>query len=812
MRSRYRHLRDPIAPDGPLQPGLEPSQWREVLDLETEGDLAIRRGDHDRARKAFTQLAEHESTAGHRVVRIHALIGAGDVARAVDEVDSAIAAYEEALSLSVTDRYRFGQLRALVPLGYLTIAYASAGTATERFTLAESLAAELEDPLYRANAALGLADCAERSGDLNGAIDLASTAYTAFEQVGSPIGKANAAHRTGALLHRAGRLAEASPWLEQAHSLYVEIRDPVGLTNVLSGLGDLHLDRQDFEPAERWYTAGLQEAKEARLPRARAHALQDIARLARGRGQWADAVTKFEQALAAYREIDDINGVTHALDKIAEAQAELEQPDAVVRTRLESVFSVEAFRAAHRDERSQREYRNRFAQAYSRALAAAITHGDANVFAVVADCLAGRRLAGLIEAGAPTSGQELELLQGLLAHADQRLVQHRRQPRDVEGESRREQRIRLLGSMGIRYGLADKAELSLDDQLAAVYLPPERDGAPLLASAPTGAHLLQLLADPTESDRIGWLWRPPGEPPRLGFSKLDGTTRELLDTLCGDESARIQLHIWDLRPLASVLPPGFTDSLMSAPEQRLLIVPVGELWMIPWSAVPLSDQTVLGEHVRYAVCPSLMVQRLLAARAAEAGTPISIDGDTTVDVWRSPLVEHHDLTGIDTDARLDLRPLPSSAEARARLRDGGEMMVVIGHGRPAPGMGHYLEFDHADWLVPADLLGASTPRRLALLACGAGSISQTRPSDPISLATLALAARSDEVLATVGELGDSHPAARYAEQILNGMAHCSLPDALHRATRWLLSDGDMRAEPIFHWAPLIPVGTVLDAA
>ncbi|GHJ09846.1 hypothetical protein TPA0907_42130 [Micromonospora humidisoli] len=790
LRSRYRHLHDPCAPLGPLSPGLEETAWHTILDLETEGDLALQSGDLDRAAAIFERLAGFEPTAGHRVVLVHARIGTGDVARARDRIDDAIDAYEEAVSVAVGDGYRFGELRASVPLGYLSLAYSTGRTAEEWFRRAETLATELGDLLYGANAALGLAECAERAKDLDGAIELARTAFAAFTRVGSPIGRANAAHRAGALLHRAGRLDEAVPLLEEAHGLYTQIGDPVGLTNTLSGLGDLFLDRREFDVAQRWYAEGLRQAEAARLPRARAHALQDMARLARGRGEWQQAIEEFGRSLAAYREIDDIGGIWHALDKMAEAQANLGQVEAAARTRLESIYSIEEFRAAHRDESSQREYRDRFELAYSRALAAVADADDAAAFAVVADCLAGRRLAGLIAGGMPDKAfGELDLLQDLLVRADQRLRGDRRD------------RIRLLGAFGIRHGLAGQAEASLDDQLAAVYLPPARDGKPMLAALPPAAHLLYVLVDPAEVNRIWWLWRAPDRPYRIGTTALDEAAREVLGRL-GDANERISLFIEDLRPMAAALPPELLRSLLDEPEPTLLIVPVGALWMVPWGGLPLADGVVLGEHVRYAVCPSLTVQRQLAAR--RKGLSAS---SVTADTWRSPYVLHHDLAGVDT-RRLGLRPLATSGDARARLRDGGEMMVVISHGRPVPGLGHYLELDRDDWLVPADLIGASTPRRLALLACGAASITTMRPSDPVSLATLALASRSDEVLATLGELSDSKQAARYADEILSGMVNTTLPEAVHRATRSLLADGDMKGEPLFYWAPLVAIGTV----
>jgi len=44
LRSRYRHLLDPEAPPGPWDTGLTWEQWQEIVLLENEGDLAVRRG------------------------------------------------------------------------------------------------------------------------------------------------------------------------------------------------------------------------------------------------------------------------------------------------------------------------------------------------------------------------------------------------------------------------------------------------------------------------------------------------------------------------------------------------------------------------------------------------------------------------------------------------------------------------------------------------------------------------------------------------------------------------------------------------
>jgi hypothetical protein len=213
------------------------------------------------------------------------------------------------------------------------------------------------------------------------------------------------------------------------------------------------------------------------------------------------------------------------------------------------------------------------------------------------------------------------------------------------------------------------------------------------------------------------------------------------------------------------------------------------------------------------VCPSLTVQRQLVARGAatRGGPDCGAAGGgaaQSADLWRSPFVRRHELSGFQRDPAWQVTVLASADQARQRLRAGGETMVVTGHGRPVPGLGHYLELDRDAWLLPVDLIGARPPHRLILIACWGGAVPGRGPTDPLSLATLALAAGSSEILATVGELADSELATLYVEKILAGLAVGPLPDALQAVNSWILSDPAVRDEPVHHWAPLVPFGTL----
>jgi hypothetical protein len=415
---------------------------------------------------------------------------------------------------------------------------------------------------------------------------------------------------------------------------------------------------------------------------------------------------------------------------------------------------------------------------------------------------------------------KLSFLQEMITHSDQRLVNHRRRRRadgpvtDASPEARRERLVPLLGALGVRHGLTGQAQSSLDDLLAAVYLPPADEGDALLAALPGDCYVLQVLIDPASGDPDSsnlarWLWRDPAGSPHLGSAELSGAA-DLITVLQGDSDQHADLRISDLEPLRALLPRELRDAIQADPRP-LIIIPVGELWLVPWGAVPVSGPgsapRVLGEFVPYVVCPSLTVQRRLAERGVPA--PVAFPGEASL--WRSPQVHHHQFRTFRAGRSWTVTTLGSAAEAKQRLTSGsggGDVVVVTGHGRPVQGLGHYLELDEGQWLLPVDLIGARPPARLLVIACWGGAVPGRGPTDPLSLATLALAARSHEIIATVGELADSEPASDFVEQILESMATMPLPVAVHAATRWFLGDEHDRADRVYHWAPLVPFGTL----
>jgi len=52
----------------------------------------------------------------------------------------------------------------------------------------------------------------------------------------------------------------------------------------------------------------------------------------------------------------------------------------------------------------------------------------------------------------------------------------------------------------------------------------------------------------------------------------------------------------------------------------------------------------------------------------------------------------------------------------ALARGGVDAVVIAAHGRPMPGLGHYLELGSDVILTPAEMFDSTPPKSLALLA------------------------------------------------------------------------------------------------
>jgi hypothetical protein len=84
----------------------------------------------------------------------------------------------------------------------------------------------------------------------------------------------------------------------------------------------------------------------------------------------------------------------------------------------------------------------------------------------------------------------------------------------------------------------------------------------------------------------------------------------------------------------------------------------------------------------------------------------------------------------------------------ALARGGVDAVVIAAHGRPMPGLGHYLGLGSDVILTPAEMFASTLPKSLALLACWGDRVPGQSSGDLLTLATIALARGSRQILVT----------------------------------------------------------------
>lgn len=789
LRARLHFLRG-LSQESPAPvQAITRADWDTAIIVESRGDALVAHGSPE-ADACFAAVMTLKDAWPH-LTQIHAEIGLGDVARLGEEVETASRHYMQARDLARTVGHLFGELRASVALGYLTMAWRNVSDALRIFEECVTLSEALDERVYLANSLLGLGEAKDRLREAHAEDDV-MRAYSIFQEVRSPVGCGNAAERLASMRRAAGDLGGSAAFMREAADWQQESGDRVGACNTLDRFGDVELSRGNPKAAEEAFRQAKVLAREIPYPRGVVNADLGLAQCLMARGQWPQAMQAFGEVITEHRRLNDIASIMKSYDGLAVCAGELGGPQDDVAVRVQAVLELEALRAASRSAVAQNEYRIRFPEVYGAALRSAIRAEDTRSAVFVLECAAGRRLSGLMSR--TDSGATNEFWSEAAALADQRLS-GRWTPDDPEDRSQR--LARMLGATAIFGTAAEQVSDRVAEVAASFFLPLSLDeAAELIDAVPAHAWCLIVAMDLHAADEVAVYARDPRGQTSLFTSPVTEQMQQWSAAAESGDSATA-LSFAD-----AVLPADLRQALAVEGDIDVLVVPIAEAWRIPWPALALEDSSLLGERARLTLVPSLTMHRLLRRRLRQPA-------DNRY-VWRNPTL--HNMTFDNWSA---MKRLERSVDVPAALQDPRcEVVAIVSHGR-GHGASAYLELDVGKPLTLTWWLDRRPPiaRRIALVACNSAVQRDPMPAyeDPLTFATLALVAGADEVMATCSDLADSPQATIFLRSVL-GNSGDSFATAILRSTRILLSSRQMRQDSRLHWAPLITVGVVDDKA
>ena len=580
-------------------------------------------GDYAGAEELSLRALEAAERSGDPARQAGVLAGLGRQARLQGETEVSLAYMQRALTLFELAGDRTGAARTVNNIG---IAHSLRGEFDEAMRAFRRGVAVFQELGQREDVADGLNNIGivyRRQGQLDLALEHFRQSLALREELGDKLGQAGSHNNIALVRQNRGDFAGALESSGRALALAEELGNRDEIANVLTNMGVTHRLQGEHERALEYYTRTLRLREELKDRGGQANVLRSLAILHELEGQPARALELAERSIALARETGLREVLADALATAGGALQALGRLDEARRALEESVGVVEDLRArvAGGGEPQQRLLQIMFSP-YARMVDLLASQGDAAGALAWAERGKGRVLLDLLRASRVEIGRSLSpaerdgerQLRQALTRAEARLDQQRRRARPdlvrlAELEAQAAAARRAVEELQERL-YARHPELRVYRGEAPEFRLPEAQG--LLPDARTalleysvtgkGAHLFVLTA------------RPSGQVEARAYAIASDARglRRLTDTLRGQLAGRDlgvratarQAHELLLGPARSQL----------AGRTRLVLVPDGALWELPFQALVTPRGRYLLEEAAVSYAPSLTVLREMAAR------------------------------------------------------------------------------------------------------------------------------------------------------------------------------------------------------
>ncbi len=282
----------------------EAGKTAEAAGVRVDIGLCRRRmGNFAAARRHFSEAAATAEEQGFPDVHARAMTETANTRWLEGRYQSALEliARSNRIAEEREDAYRLNVNHQLEALIYWELnRYGAAHQALDR---AVEAARRTDRPLELASAHNNRGIIYRRQEKYGKALEALRRALELDERLRSTWGQGYDHRNIGITLHRMGRLEEAREHLLRAVELSRSIGDAVNVTRSLLALGDIALEMEKLQEAERLLNDAREEAARLYLPEVQWRALRGLGRLRLARGRQAEAWEAFKSAIEVVEEI-----------------------------------------------------------------------------------------------------------------------------------------------------------------------------------------------------------------------------------------------------------------------------------------------------------------------------------------------------------------------------------------------------------------------------------------------------------------------------------------------------------------------------
>jgi CHAT domain-containing protein/tetratricopeptide (TPR) repeat protein len=298
--------------------------------LNRMGRLEDALGNREVAEDHFTEAARISEQAGNTRVQAAALAGMGKLRLARGDSAGAIDLYRKALPLRRAQGDKFEEALLLHNLGAAHWGIGENREALEAYESALLLRRELKDEPGIAYTLYGIAVVHWTWGDNQKSLETYEEVRHLWRKLKNKAGEAHALSSMGLAYQALGAYGKALSTFDSALPLWRETKDRSGEGYTLNNIGLTHAARRDWSTAQRFYTSALDLLKEAPDPRGQAYVLHNLGDVLQARGLFEEALKYYGESLERKRRIRDRFGEAITLERSGEAWRARKDPGAAL--------------------------------------------------------------------------------------------------------------------------------------------------------------------------------------------------------------------------------------------------------------------------------------------------------------------------------------------------------------------------------------------------------------------------------------------------------------------------------------------------
>ncbi|XXX77239.1 tetratricopeptide repeat protein [Sorangium sp. So ce134] len=291
---------------------------REALCIESLGDIARARSQHEEARARYDQALPLYRKVGDVRGEANCIKGLGDIARARSQHEEARARYDQALPLYRKVGNVLGEASCIQSLGDIARARSQHEEARARYDQALPLYRKVGNVLGEANCIQSLGDIARARSQHEEARALYDRALPLYRQVGAVLGEANCIQSLGDIALARSQYEEATSRYDQALPLYRQVGAVLGEANCIQSLGDIALARSQHEEATSLYHQALPLYQQVGDVLGEANCIKRLGDIALARSHHEEATARYHQALPLYQQMGAVLSEANCIKRLGD--------------------------------------------------------------------------------------------------------------------------------------------------------------------------------------------------------------------------------------------------------------------------------------------------------------------------------------------------------------------------------------------------------------------------------------------------------------------------------------------------------------